>query len=57
MTFYEFIVTFNFLENEFDGWKIFEKGMRPEMVLGHSHTFFGICEPKFPQKIDFFEKF
>jgi len=28
MTFYEFIVTFNFEENESDGWKISEKGMR-----------------------------
>ena len=26
-------------------------------VLGHSHTLFEICEPKFPEKIDFFAKF
>ena len=29
MTGYEFIVTFNFVGNGSDGWKISEKGMRP----------------------------
>ena len=29
MTCYEFIVTFNFVGNGSDGWKISEKGMRP----------------------------
>ena len=31
MTCYEFIVTFNFVENESDGWKISEKRMTPEI--------------------------
>ena len=26
-------------------------------VLGHSQSLFETCEPKFPQKIDFFAKF
>ena len=29
MSCYEFIVTFNFVGNESDGWKISGKGMRP----------------------------
>ena len=29
MTCYDFIVTFNFVGNGSDGWKISEKGMRP----------------------------
>ena len=30
ITCYEFIVTFNFVGNGSDGWKISEKGMRPD---------------------------